>query len=493
MSDFLDGSSVQSSMYEGYGQAQTQDDIELYKAIIANDTTTNIADFRGGGALQMQNLETQLALLTFQEKHIKFFKDIGIVKANSTLEEYSTEDGYGKEGGFVDQLGIPAEDDVNLQRNYAIVKYVRTMWRVGDVLQLTNMITNAEIVQVQGAMMRTLRILEKTLFFGDSTIIPQSFDGIIKTIKTSAPGNVFDLRGATISELQLRLGAEMINSNFGTPTKLYVSNSVKTSIDNILPQLSAQRLLQNNVNEYALGSAVTKVNTSFGDFVIEPDVFINPESQGVPKVKNSANVLVEGPTANKAPGMPNFTISVQAPTVAGSYWATTGSGGAIAGTYYYRVVAVNYAGKSQAAAATISSAVAAGGSITLTINPGSGPYAPTGYEIYRGTSPSVTGDDILYMASTPYTAAGQTYVDLNADLPGTSQAVLVDNTTVGEARTMAMSQLAPIHRVQYAKIGPYKWGTVNYYGVPKFYAPMRYVYYKNVGIQKAVRSSVLDL
>jgi hypothetical protein len=237
------------------------------------------------------------------------------------------------------------------------------------------------------------------------------------------------------------------------------------------------------------------MKTPYGDFGIESDIFINPESEGVPKIKDPSNpgTFIEGATSTKAPATPTFTLTPVASPVTGSLWAGTGSGGATAGTYYYRVAAVNQYGKSTAAAAQ-SATVASGGSMTITITAGSGPYAPTGYIIYRGTGPSLTGTNIVKMVEVAKgTGATTTHSDKNEDLPGTSQSVLLDMTATGEMRTISLAQLAPMHKVEYAKIGPYRWGTVNFYCVPKYYTPNRYVLYKNIGVSKLVRNQVVDL
>jgi hypothetical protein len=481
---------------EHYDQSNRQEVLDIVKALQAQEGVTDSADLTGGGVLQPQSLETQLALLTFQEKHLKFFKDIGVHKAFSTLEEYNVQDGYGTEGGFVGQMENPEEDDAAFQREFAVMKYIRTLWRVSDVLQQSRTVIDTEVINVQAAMMRALRVVEKQLFFGDKTIIPSSFDGIIPTIKTLASSdNVFDLRGETITEYDMKLGAEVIAANYGVPTKMYASLSTISTINNILDS-SKQRIVQPQVGgSFDLGHTIKGMKTPYGDFGIESDIFINPESEGVPKIKDPSNPgsFTEGATSTKAPATPTFTLTPVASPVTGSLWAGTGSGGATAGTYYYRVAAVNQYGKSTAAAAQ-SATVVSGGSMTITITPGSGPYAPTGYIIYRGTGPSLTGANIVKMVEVAKgTGATTTHSDKNEDLPGTSQSVLLDMTATGEMRTVSLAQLAPMHKVEYARIGPYRWGTVNFYCVPKYYAPNRYILFKNIGVSKLVRNQVIDL
>jgi len=484
-------------MFEGYGESSLAEVNDLVKALQAQEGVTDIAALNQGGALQMQSLESTLAMLTFQEKHLKLFKDIGITKAYSTLEEYSVQDGYGTEGGFVSQMENPEEGDPDFRRAYAVIKYVRTLWKVSDVLPYVKTISNAEVLSVQAAMMRALRTTEKNLFYGDSTMVPQSFDGIIKTIKNNgSTDHVIDLRGSTITEANMRDGAEIIAANFGVPTDMYNSLAVQTSIDQLLSTTANNARI--NVEAVsatsgllALGHAVTQMRTAFGNFNLKPDIFLSVEAQGVPKIKDPStpSTLIEGATSTKAPATPSASVAINAPTVVGSLWAASGSGGRIAGDYQYRVSAINQYGKSAACAATTVKTVAAGGALTITITSGGGPYAPTAYEIYGETSPA-SG---VFRYLTTVTAAAASYQDKNEEIPGTSQSVLLDNTVAGELRTMSLSQLAPIHKVEYAKIAPYRWGTVNFYVVPKWYAPLRYVLFKNVGVNQAIRNPLLDL
>jgi len=483
--------------FEGYGESNAAEVSELVKALQAHEGVTDIANLQDGGALQMQSLESQLAMLTFQEKHLKFFKDIGLTKAFSTLEEYSVQDGYGSEGGFVGQMENPEEGDPDFRRAYAVIKYVRTLWKASDVLAYTKQITSGEVKAVQAAMMRALRITEKNLFFGDSAMIPQSFDGIIKTVETyGTTDHIIDLRGATITEANLRDAAQLIGDNFGTPTDMYISPGVQTSLDQLIgitPGTARinQEVISTGSGLISIGHAVSGMRTSFGNFAFKPDIFLSIEAQGVPKIKNPADKsqLIEGATSAKAPATPSIAVAVNAPTVSGSLWAASGSGGRIAGDYRYRVCAINQYGKSAACAASAAATVAASGALTITITAGSGAYAATAYEIYGEAEP---GTGVYYYMKT-VDAATASYQDKNLDLPGTSKSVLVDNTTTGELRTMALSQLAPIHRVEYAKIAPYRWGTVNFYVVPKWYAPLRYVYFKNVGVSRVQRNPLLDL
>jgi len=490
----LNGSDVNDPNYfEGYGQTTVGETEELIKALQAQEGVTDISKLVGGGALQPQSLETQLAMLTFQEQHLKFFKDIGISKAFSTLEEYSIQDAYGMEGGFVDQMENPEESDAEFQRKYAVMKYIRSLWKVSDVLNYTRQITSAEVKNKQAAMMRALRITEKTLFMGDVDVISSSFDGLKKTIESNGSSyHVVDLRGATITEQILKRAAEIISVNYGTPTHMYNSPAVQTSLDSLL--YAGQRLNQELIASsglVGLGHKVTEMRTSFGNFVFRPDIFLSPETEGVPTIKDVSNPgqFVEGATSEKAPATPTLATEAEA-SVSGSKWLTAEV--VPPGNYKYRVAAINKYGMSAACAASSNVNVASAGAAKLTITSGAGTYAETGWVIYRETA---VGSGVYRKIMTvKKTGSPQVVYDKNEYLAGYSQAFIVDNTTVGEDRTMALKQLAPIHSVEYAKIAPYRWGTVNFYVTPIFYAPLRMVMIKNIPVATtSTRNPLIDL
>lgn len=491
----MDHTMLMQEQWEGWGSDSQEQVAALAKALVAQEGITDYSTLRGGGALQPQSLEATLAMLTFGMSSIKFWKNIGIQKAYSTLEEYTRNEGYGTEaatGAFNTQLENPEGDDAELSRGTLRVKFMRQLWKVGDVLGHVRTVTNAEAIQVQAAMMRQLRALEYSLFFANSAWVPQAFDGLLPTIVAlGSTDHLIDMRGAALSETILRQGAEVIKVNHGEATKMYNSTGVQTSIDALLSTAAGgQRVIQNQLGtgNLSLGWRVNEMRTSFGDFNFIPDIFLSRESQGVPTVKNAAGVIVEGATSAKAPAVPTLVVTPTGAGAAGSLWA--GAGVRVAGAYGFRVSAINRFGKSVACANVIATSVAAQG-LSITITEGGGSFPATAYEIYS----TLAAGTVLhrYMTTVPVTGAADTAMDLNLDIPGTSIAFLVDDTSVGDHRTFAFKQLAPIHRVEYARVAPYRWGVVRLYGAPAWYAPRRLVAFKNIGVGAGYRNINLDL
>lgn len=463
------------------GSDSINDVIKLQKAIIANDGQTDVSALRDGAALGRQSLEGTLVKVLWDMKHLVLWNKIAKLRAFATLEEYTVQDGYGQgTDGFQNQLDIPTEADPTLKRDFALIKYIRQVYRVGDVSNMVNNITSSEMLAIEAAMRRSLRIAEQNLWLGNSAARPNSWDGVYaKILKDGDPDNVIDLRGSAVDEASIRTAAEIITVNYGTPSDLICSNSVKTSIDTLYGPANYRIEQTNNPNVLSIGHSITNFKTSFGNGLITPNIFLNIEAKGVAKIKNAAGVIVEGKTNPKAPDTPSFTLTANAAPQSGSKWKTSGDGGAIAGQYRYRVAAINDSGESAAAAAK-QETVAEDGSITISITPAGTGEAATGYRIYREPTPNSGAGTERYMTEVAVAGSPTDVVDLNDDLPGTGIAFMLDLTSSGSARSIAFKQLTPIYKQELARLDASKRGFVGLYGTPIFYAINKIVAIKNV-------------
>lgn len=463
---------------------QTQD---LMKAITANSAgITDVTQLYGGGALSVQSLEKTLVRLCFMEKHAKLYKELKMsaMKATNTSEEYSLNDGYGQGGGWVTEMENPEAGDPSLRRRTELVKYAREIWRTSDVITYTNQLSPAVAESQQGAMMRLIRTVNTSLYFGNDGIVPTEINGLLTHVERGATADhIFDMRGSALGETHLKQASELIYSNMGDPSKLFISPSVQTSIDGLYTgAANGQRFIQNagspQLDGVAAGYSVKKLITSFGTFDFETDIFLSKERWTVPvrRTPTAGGTIVEGATSDKAPGTPAIAASLTGAPVTGSKWV--GTGYSPAGVAYgYRVSSRNMYGLSRASAAATATPVAGQG-VILTITESENPNVTTGYRIFRE---AVSGSGKYYFVKDiAYTGSVQQFIDLNEDLPGTGIAFLIDNTYSGPNRVMSIGELAPIHSKEYAPIAPYRWGAINYYINLKVYAPMKIVVFKNI-------------
>jgi hypothetical protein len=479
---------------------------ELAKALSAPESSNDLYN-TPGGSLTMQSLEMMLATLTLQATDFTLWQDINKMKAYSTVEEYNQQIGIGiSHGGFYDQFENPSFQDADFQKQIAIVKYMREGWKVGDVQEATRTTIDVRTRQQQAAMLRLLRNLDRALYTGNSAWIPESIDGLSKTIADSSSDQIFDMRGANLSMSTFNLIGQLITEGNGNAenANIYTSPAGVQNLSKILNDGSTtdnfRKIVKSGDGSVSIGGRITEIMTNFGPMKPRMDKIlgIEFEGKGVPKYyNNNTKTWVEGATSDKAPSAPTIALTVNAATVSGSRFATgivRPSGVA----YSYRVVARNKYGLSVACASvTAGSNVAAGGSISIAITPNpadSGAKTPTCFEIY---SEKVAGSgEFRYMdtkaADSTNPLAAVTYEDKNLYIPGTARMYVVDQTTQGESRVLSYAQLLPIHNTDLAKIGPYSQGLISLYGTMKYYKPNVLIEIRNIGVDQ-VNTNLFNL
>lgn len=489
--------------YQGPGIGLFGDVAAVLKALEAQSGITDVAQLRDLGSLQIQSLENTLAMLTFREQHARLWKDVPKGRANSTLEEYSVQTGYGQEGGWVGQMETPLEGDPTAFHDFSKVKFLRQLWKASDVSKLVQTIQPSDSWSKQAAVMRMIRAMDQTLWFGDESMVPDEINGIEKTIRENGSvDHVIDQRGVVPTDDTFNKAAELIYANQGNAegAGLYVSpggQATLTSVIRATTGFDTRRIISaepSGLANMALGAHVGRVITDFGNLDPRTDLFLASlyESHAEPRIQDPSNPRnsIEGATSVRAPLTPGIGTAAIAGPVAGSLWA--GTGVRVAGDYRYKIYGVNKYGKSMASAATSAVTVAAGGAIDITIVPGASANPATAFVILGETA--VGSGKYRFLARVA--ANGLTpvvYRDLNARIPGTTNMFVLDMTNVGEYRTLSVDLLAPIHAKSYATIGEYVWGSVNLYPTVKYYAPRRMVMITNVPVTRETKSTYIDL
>jgi len=464
---------------------------ELSKALLAPETRDELYE-TSGGVTTMQDLEGMLADLTLNENDFTLWKDINKIKGFSTVEEYDQKLGHGiSDGGFVGQIENPEFRDPVLAKEIAIVKYMSEGWQVGDVSANVRKIVDEKAVQQRSAMMRLLRNVNMAFYNADSSLVPKSFDGLEKTISGQSSDNIRDLRGNDVDQSVFDLVAQIITDFNGNPenARVYASPSGIKSVHDILNgsrDTSINNYIINSGDKnVTVGSTIRNIQTPFGNMKLRTDKLLGLcyENKIVPQRFNeTSKVFEEAKTSEKAPDTPTVSLTVNA-TETGSLFAATGvrpSGAA----YRYRVSAKNEYGRSIASAiVTAGGNVATGGSIDVEITPASTGNQPTCFEIY--SEKAAGSGEFRYLGSIAANGASQVvYTDKNDIIPGTARMFIIDQTSVGESRVMAFSQLLPIHNTDLAKVGRYVHGLINLYGVPKYYKPNVLVEIRNINVDQ---------
>jgi hypothetical protein len=395
---------------------------------------------------------------------IKLFKSIPKVPATNTVEEFNRLLSYGKGGsrrfnlGWITEGDLPEEEDSTYERVTMLIKYLGT---VGRVTHVANTIRaahgNVIALETMNKTMDLLKNLENALFFGDSTLIPEQFDGLERLITVGAPTNVVDLRNAPLTEEVLNDILLRIRDNFGMGTDAYFGTGAFADL--------AKQVYDRQRFAYApapgvLGATITAFQGQHGRINLHDHVFITPGELAI-----TAGL---GKT-DRRPLAPTVTVPPAAAPTAGSQFVA-----ADVGIYTYRVVAGNRFGLSAPVNTAAVGPIAAGDGITFTIADGG--QDTTFYEIYR-TAPGAAVATARMMIRVARTGATQVITDLNADIPGTSKGfVLMQNQ-----RSFSWAQLLPMTRIPLAAIDTsIRWAQV-LYGAIKMYTPAKNVVVKNIG------------
>lgn len=471
----------------------------LTKALLAPESVMDMYT-TSGGSLAMQSLEGMLADLTLNATDFTLWQDINKIKAFSTVEEYDQQIGLGiNDGGFVSQLENPEFRDPDILKQVAIVRYMSEGWSVGDVQEAVNNILDPRTRSQRSAMNRLLRNLDVALYDAHNAWIPQAFDGLSATISGQNAQQTRDLRGGNVSMAVFNLMGQLITEGNGhvENSKIYVSPAGLQNLSTIIEAQAVgtgdRKIVEMGSGGITIGGKITGIMTAYGKMDPRMDKLLGLayESKSVPQYYNNATATwIEGATSDKAPSTPAIALANVGGGAAGSLFSagTTRPSGV---QYRYRVVARNRYGKSAACAlVAVGAPVAATGAVDITITPfagDAGAKLPTCFEIY---SEQVAGSGVFrYMDTVAANAlnplANVVYRDLNTYIPGTARMFIVDQTTAGENRVMAFSQLLPIHNTDLAKTFRGSQGLINLYGVPKYYKPNVLVEIRNIGVTQS--------
>lgn len=459
----------------GAGPNMSPDQLDaLNKALVAGQDVNNPGASPGQGfPLRVESLEKTLKNVTYRMEHLRFFKAIPKIPAYNTVEEHNEISSYGQgEDGFVAEGALPSTDDTTYARKYSTIKYLGTTRQVSHVMTMIkpahgNVIAN----EVVNGTMWLLRVLERALFYGNSSLSALQFDGFESLINSNSPAvNKIDLRGKPLTEDVLIDAALTISDapNYGVPTHLHLNPKNKADlVKSFFPK--ARYELLNKTDTGMVGLDIKGFTSPAGDVSMEPNVFITDGG---------------GPTAatgdsSKIPASP--TIST--PASAASSDAASQFGASDAGSYYYQVTAHNDFGHSapvDLVAGPTPISVAAGKKVTVGVTPAGG-AATKWFQLYRGVAGGAAGA-LRLIARIPATGSAQTLTDLNATLPYCTNAFLWQQNL----ECMSWKQLAPMIKIPLATVdASIRWMQL-IYGTPTLYAPGKAVIFVNVGRSPAV-------
>lgn len=447
--------------YDGFGSAPFADVEALHKALTAG-TGTDAAAFTGGRSLIVESLEQTLMTTTFSMEDIVLFRDLKTNPVFAVVDEWVEKSDYGARYGVaVGESENPGARDSTYNRRTGQVKFYRTQREISHVMTLMKGIVDAEAEEQIDGTMVLVRAIEEALFYGDSSIIAEEFDGLKRVITANGVAdNIIDIRG-TISETFLQQGAKVIRGFHGVPTDLYLSLSNQTDIDRILENKHrvAIPMMGGEGGGLTAGAPIEKYRTSFGTFNLKPDIFITEER------------LAPTAAIGSAPAAPT-SVTAAAGAQAGTKFAT-----ADLGNYWYKVSYFTKSGESAGTAIGSAVTVAAGEGVTLTMNGGT-TGTVKGAKIYRSKKNAADASDTLLIDTVAFTGTGQTYVDKNFNLPGASDMFLMNLSP--NHRAVSWQQLLPLMKLPLAITSPSIPFLLMLYGYLRVTKPKQHVIFKNV-------------
>ncbi|UCG53367.1 MAG: hypothetical protein JSW58_07390 [Candidatus Latescibacterota bacterium] len=425
---------------EGFGAASQNDVDQLNKALSAGSEINPPGAVTAGDgfALRVESLERTLKNTTYKMEHIKFWKSIPKLAAYNTVEEHNELSSYGlnPDAGFISEGDLPEEDDSSYERKFAIVKFLGTTRRVTHPMSLVRPAHGSVVAnETVNGTMHLLRIMERALFYGDSSLSALQFDGFEKLLTDNAPAtNIIDLRGRALAEDDLSDGALIAQDspNFGQVNAFFLNP--KTHNDLVKTWFPKERHNTFSDKSGTVGLDIKAFTSPAGDVGFYPNVFVND---------GGGPVATAAGDATKRPGPPTETTGPTSPVE-----GTAKFGADDAGDYNYQFAAVNRYGRSAAVPLSGALTISEGDKGTFGITPG-GATDVDWWEIYRSEKGGAVGSERLILRVPNGAGAAETIIDdLNENLPGTTSGFLFQMNL----ESMSFKQLAPMIKIPLATI-----------------------------------------
>jgi hypothetical protein len=415
--------------FEGFASANNETMEMLTKALSAG-TGVDAGSFTGGRALTPESMDFTLVNILHTQDEARLFQRLKKQPIKSVIHQWNQRDDVGDDdGAWVPEGGDSQEKNQNVVRKYLAAKYLQTLRKVTLQAAMSDMVENAMALEKEAGTLWLIRNVERGLIYGDSSMVAEQPDGLIKQIPST---NIVDMRGAhafsSKFEDSMTESCRVIRDSYGKASLFLGSTKVIQDVQSLLKDKLRWPLggIPQNANPMGTpvgaatgggtqGSAFpTNYPTPFGSPELLDDIFI--KEGAVPKASTLTSLYPGIPTlgtfAHTADPLSKFTS-------------------ADAGDYVYKVVAVNKYGDGIASAELLAAGVAAGDHVTFVIT--SVGIVATAYKIYRSKVGGTTGAEVRYMATVAYTGATQTFTDLNADLPGCSDAFILTMDPIFDA------------------------------------------------------------
>lgn len=445
---------------------------EIAKSVLDVGTQTNLANVTGGQTLGYISLDTQLARATQRPNSFSLYQALRKSRAAQITDYWGYIDntGGGLPGTSFQGFGSVSTGTLaTTVGNYSLREVNLKLQVNGRAMTIALSAQNSWLdIAVQESTNAALTILQDAdwaMYYGNATMFPNQFDGLIQTIPTQ---NVFDFQafynsmgnaqGWSHSQALYNLIYETAGKitsfgTFGRITHAFMSPAANASLQSLITTTL------NNIVSIDIGrSAVDRsgvvvqgdlqgMNTRFGLIQFVLDLYVSAREMPAQAYVNQdgTNYATTSNPTNPA------SVTLAATTgVSGSAWTVAYT---TAPSYVYAVSSLDSSmNESILTYSAVETAIASGGAVTLTINPPSANDAYA-FRVYRsGNGYAKTGAN-----NTPYSfrfigtllangATAVTFVDLNQAIPGGEHVFLLD--LAEEDNALDFRLLLPLTKVE---------------------------------------------
>lgn len=483
---------------DGFGTVSQEQLDSLLKSLNTGTSAYNAAPntLTQGTSLMVESLDSSLRSVTFSMKNLRLWPMIPKDKAYNTVEEYNRQTSYGESsnGSFFDADAgtAPSEHTSSYNRQIQVVRYMGTTRIVTHPLTLIRPAHGPVIAQqIKAGTMYLLQNLERQLFEANGMFqsATGTYTGAIANVPTNSAkfngleqqiragnsdvtaqysgfepygGNdsvVVDLDGTAPDEDSIEDLANRTLENFGMPTDFFIDNKTHRDLNKIF--YPKERIPSMGVPNGKAGFVLSEFISSAGSLRIVGDVFLRAKDSPLGVAQSGAPATpVVSSTGTEVDANSEFGVTTDQP----------------AGTYSYRVSAVNNVGESLAATQE-DQAITAGNRVTVVI--AAGTTGALYYAVYRAPVGTTTGHKFIGYVSDSLAAGGggATFRDAGHKTPGAPTGYMLEVDT----DNISWKQLAPLMKMDLAITGPaYRWMQL-LYGTPIVYAPLHHGLMENIG------------
>ena len=423
----------------------------LIKAIEAGSYDAAPSTLNQGASLQIEDLSAVMNNVTFDTKHLKLQKLLGVKSSKSTTYQFVRQLSVGKFGGSAQWEGnLGQEETSDYVRAVVPMAYYSEVRRVTFASQMVATVDGKESSDraAEDAALRLAGDIEfdsflggahfsnAGVFDGNPAVVPSlpNLQGIDLQVRQSdVLSNAKDLMfseygsnesvvisagGVAITQDKIEDIALRNNLNMGSGSELVVDPVALAGYNRI--SFGKDRIVLAGAPQEATGAHLGKQWVANGG-----------------TINLSSSIFLRGKYAPQAtrpngPGAPSIALGV------------SGTGNSIpAGTYFYGATTVNEVGES-AMSTAVSQAVAAGERVTVTItHPGAGTFRY--FNVYRGTAGGTAATMKFIGRVMASTGATTVFTDSGNRVPASTCGYLMDETANTEIR-----ELAPFSRKKMA-------------------------------------------